>query len=41
MVKLSLSNTMEYYLWLDSKYNVRRCDVVQNKTNSQSKSFRT
>ena len=23
----------EYYLWLDSKYNVRRCDVlVQNKT---------
>ena len=24
---------MEYYLWLDSKYNVRRCDVlVQNKT---------
>ena len=22
----------EYYLWLDSKYNVRRCDVlVQNK----------
>ena len=26
-------NTMcEYYLWLDSKYNVRRCDVlVQNK----------
>ena len=32
----------EYYLWLDSKYNVRRCDVlVQNKNNSQSKSFRT
>ena len=31
----------EYYLWLDSKYNVRRCDVlVQNKT-PQSKSFRT
>ena len=30
---LSFSNTMEYYLWLDSKYNVRRCDVlVQNKT---------
>ena len=30
----------EYYLWLDSKYNVRRCDVlVQNKNNSQSKSF--
>ena len=29
----------EYYLWLDSKYNVRRCDVlVQNKT-PQSKSF--
>ena len=23
----------EYYLWLDSKYNMRRCDVlVQNKT---------
>ena len=23
----------EYYLWLDIKYNVRRCDVlVQNKT---------
>ena len=23
----------EYYLWLDSKYNVRRCDVlVQTKT---------
>ena len=23
----------EYYSWLDSKYNVRRCDVlVQNKT---------
>ena len=23
----------EYYLWLDSKYNVRRCDVlVRNKT---------
>ena len=23
----------EYYLWLDSKYNVRRCDVlVWNKT---------
>ena len=30
---LSFSNTMKYYLWLDSKYNVRRCDVlVQNKT---------
>ena len=30
---LSFSNNMEYYLWLDSKYNVRRCDVlVQNKT---------
>ena len=30
----------EYYLWLDSKYNVRRCDVlVQNKTIHQSKSF--
>ena len=30
---LSFSNTMEYYSWLDSKYNVRRCDVlVQNKT---------
>ena len=31
---LSFSNTItEYYLWLDSKYNVRRCDVlVQNKT---------
>ena len=30
---LSFSNTMcEYYLY-DSKYNVRRCDVlVQNKT---------
>ena len=24
---LSFSNTTEYYLWLDSKYNVRRCDV--------------
>ena len=30
----------EYYLWLDSKYNVRRCVLVQNKT-PQSKSFRT
>ena len=31
---LSFSNTMKYYLWLDSKYNgERRCDVlVQNKT---------
>ena len=28
----------EYYLWLDSKYNVRRCDVlVRSKTISQSK----
>ena len=27
------SDDVEYYLWLDSKYNVRRCDVlVQNKT---------
>ena len=33
-VLLSFSNTSrKYYLWLDSKYNVRRCDVlVQNKT---------
>ena len=32
----------EYYLWLDSKYNVRRCDVlVQNKTIHSPKSFRT
>ena len=32
----------EYYLWLDSKYNVRRCDVlVQRIKQSQSKSFRT
>ena len=39
---LSFSTRCEYYLWLDSKYNVRRCDVlVQNKNNSQSKSFRT
>ena len=29
----------EYYLWLDSKYNVRRCDVLVQKNNSQSKSF--
>ena len=30
---LSFSTRCEYYLWLDSKYNVRRCDVlVQNKT---------
>ena len=30
----------EYYLWLDSKYNVRRCDVlVQNKTIHSLKSF--
>ena len=29
---LSFSTRCEYYLWLDSKYNVRRCDVlVQNK----------
>ena len=31
----------EYYLWLDSKYNVRRCDVLVQNNNSQSKSFRT
>ena len=29
----------EYYLWLDSKYNVRRCDVLVQNKNSQSKSF--
>ena len=31
----------EYYLWLDSKYNVGDgvTFLVQNKTNSQSKSF--
>ena len=40
---LSFSNTMrEYYLWLDSKYNVRRCDVlVQNKTIHSLNLFRT
>ena len=39
---LSFSNTMWILSGLDSKYNVRRCDVlVQNKNNSQSKSFRT
>ena len=32
----------EYYLWLDSKYNVRRCDVlVQNKTIHSLNLFRT
>ena len=29
----------EYYLWLDSKYNVRRCDVLVRIKQSQSKSF--
>ena len=24
---LSFSSDAKYYLWLDSKYNVRRCDV--------------
>ena len=23
---------VEYYLWLDSKYNVRRCDVLVQNT---------
>ena len=33
MVKYRFLTRCEYYLWLDSKYNVRRCDVlVQNKT---------
>ena len=31
----------EYYLWLDSKYIVRRCDVLVQNKESQSKSFRT
>ena len=38
---LSFSNTMNI-IWLDSKYNVRRCDVlVQNKAIHSPKSFRT
>ena len=37
---LSFSNLRCEYLWLDSKYNVRRCDVlVQNKTIHSLKSF--
>ena len=32
-IKHGVITRCEYYLWLDSKYNVRRCDVlVQNKT---------
>ena len=32
----------EYYLWLDSKYNVRRCDVlVPEQKQFTVKSFRT
>ena len=39
---LSFSNTiLNIISWLDSKYNVRRCVLVQNKTIHKSKSFRT
>ena len=39
---LSFSTRCEYYLWLDSKYNVRRCDVLVRRIKTTiPKSFRT